>query len=46
MRLPKALLDQIKDQAKVAGVPYQRLIRATLEASLPRKSRAKGKAAA
>ena len=34
MRLPAALLEALKEQAKVRGIPYQRLIRETLERSL------------
>ena len=31
MRLPEALLSAVKDKAKRQGIPYQRLIRQTLE---------------
>ncbi len=31
MRLPVALLNAVKARAKVRGIPYQRLIRETLE---------------
>lgn len=34
MRLPKALLDAVKEAAEKAGVPYQRFIRQALEAAL------------
>ena len=34
MRLPTALLEALKAQATVRGIPYQRLIRETLERSL------------
>lgn len=34
MRLPKALLDAVKDAAAKAGVPYQRFIRQALEAAV------------
>lgn len=41
MRLPKGLLDAVKETAAKAGVPYQRFIRQTLEAAVqhpqPRK---------
>jgi predicted DNA binding CopG/RHH family protein len=32
MRLPKPLLDAVKDSAAKAGIPYQRFIRQALEA--------------
>jgi predicted DNA binding CopG/RHH family protein len=31
MRLPSALLDAVKEQAKERGIPYQRFIREALE---------------
>ncbi len=31
MRLPKPLLDALKERAKQRGIPYQRLIREALE---------------
>lgn len=34
MRLPTPLLDALKERAKIRGIPYQRLIRETLERSL------------
>jgi len=34
MRLPKALLEQIKAQAAKQGMPYQRFIRKALEGAL------------
>jgi predicted DNA binding CopG/RHH family protein len=34
MRLPASLLEALKAQAKARGIPYQRLIRETLERSL------------
>jgi predicted DNA binding CopG/RHH family protein len=34
MRLPTPLLDALKARAKMRGIPYQRLIRETLERSL------------
>jgi predicted DNA binding CopG/RHH family protein len=37
MRLPKALLDAIKEAAADAGVPYQRFIRRALEAAILRR---------
>jgi predicted DNA binding CopG/RHH family protein len=44
MRLPSTLLDAVKARAAEQGVPYQRLIRQTLEREVarPRPSRAKG----
>jgi predicted DNA binding CopG/RHH family protein len=37
MRLPEALLQAVKERAKARGIPYQRLIRETLEQALLRK---------
>ena len=37
MRLPKALLDAIKEAAADAGVPYQRFIRRALEAAIQQR---------
>lgn len=34
MRLPKSLLDAVKDAAAKAGMPYQRFIRQALEAAV------------
>lgn len=34
MRLPKSLLDAVKDAATTAGVPYQRFIRRILETAV------------
>jgi predicted DNA binding CopG/RHH family protein len=34
MRLPVSLLDAVKARAKARGIPYQRLIRETLEHAL------------
>ena len=34
MRVPKALLDAVKEAAARAGVPYQRFIRQALEAAV------------
>ncbi len=34
MRLPVALLNAVKARAKVRGIPYQRLIRETLEQAI------------
>jgi predicted DNA binding CopG/RHH family protein len=34
MRLPKTLLDAVKESAAKAGVPYQRFIRQVLEATI------------
>jgi predicted DNA binding CopG/RHH family protein len=34
MRLPVSLLDAVKARAKARGIPYQRLIRETLEQAL------------
>ena len=42
MRLPEALLSAVKDRAKRQGIPYQRLIRQTLERevqTLPTKAK-------
>ncbi len=37
MRLPKALLDAIKEAAVDAGMPYQRFIRRALEAAIQQR---------
>lgn len=37
MRLPSSLLLAVKAKAKVAGIPYQRFIRATLEKAVSGK---------
>ncbi len=34
MRLPRALLDALKERAKRRGIPYQRFIREALEQAL------------
>jgi predicted DNA binding CopG/RHH family protein len=34
MRLPVSLLDAVKARAKARGIPYQRLIRETLEQAI------------
>jgi predicted DNA binding CopG/RHH family protein len=34
MRLPKPLLDAVKESARKAGMPYQRFIRQVLEAAV------------
>ena len=34
MRLPRALLDALKERARQRGIPYQRLIREALEQAL------------
>ena len=34
MRLPKPLLDALKERARQRGIPYQRLIREALERAL------------
>lgn len=34
MRVPKQLLEAVKAQAKVRGIPYTRLIRETLERAM------------
>lgn len=34
MRLPKSLLDAVKDAATAAGMPYQRFIRRVLETAV------------
>ena len=37
MRLPKSLLDAVKDRARARGIPYQRFIREALERAVARK---------
>jgi predicted DNA binding CopG/RHH family protein len=37
MRLPSSLLTAVKAKAKLAGMPYQRFIRATLEKAVQGK---------
>jgi predicted DNA binding CopG/RHH family protein len=38
MRLPRPLLDAVREKAEKAGIPYQRFIRQALESAvLPRK---------
>jgi predicted DNA binding CopG/RHH family protein len=37
MRLPKTLLEALKEKAKQRGIPYQRLIREALEHAVTRK---------
>ena len=37
MRLPKTLLEALKEKAKQRGIPYQRLIREALEQAVTRK---------
>jgi predicted DNA binding CopG/RHH family protein len=37
MRLPKSLLDAVKAAAAKAGIPYQRFIRQTLEATVQQR---------
>ena len=39
MRLPRPLLDAVKQAAAKAGVPYQRFIRQALESALQARSR-------
>jgi predicted DNA binding CopG/RHH family protein len=34
MRLPKPLLDAVRESARKAGIPYQRFIRQALEAAV------------
>jgi predicted DNA binding CopG/RHH family protein len=34
LRMPKSLLDTVKQRAKARGIPYQRFIRETLEKAL------------
>ncbi len=47
MRLPKTLLDAVKDRAAREGLPYQRFIRQTLEAAIQqRATRGEGSAQA
>jgi len=40
MRLPKPLLEAVKETAADAGMPYQRFIRQALEAAVQRRKRA------
>jgi predicted DNA binding CopG/RHH family protein len=40
MRLPKPLLEAVKELAAEAGMPYQRFIRQALEAALQHRKRA------
>lgn len=40
MRLPKPLLEAVKETAANAGMPYQRFIRQALEAAVQRRKRA------
>ncbi len=40
MRLPKPLLNAVKDSAAKAGMPYQRFIRQALEAAVQSRKRA------
>jgi predicted DNA binding CopG/RHH family protein len=37
MRLPKSLLDAVKERADKRGIPYQRFIRLALEAALTKR---------
>lgn len=37
MRLPKPLLDAVKESAAKAGIPYQRFIRQVLEAAVQQR---------
>ena len=37
MRLPQAMLDAVRAEAKRQGVPYQRFIRIAIERALPAK---------
>jgi predicted DNA binding CopG/RHH family protein len=40
MRLPRPLLEAVREKAEKAGIPYQRFIRQALESAvLPRKTR-------
>jgi predicted DNA binding CopG/RHH family protein len=40
MRLPKPLLEAVKESAAEAGMPYQRFIRQALEAAVQQRKRA------
>lgn len=40
MRLPKPLLEAVKESAAAAGMPYQRFIRQALEAAVQQRQRA------
>lgn len=40
MRLPKTLLEAVKESAAAEGMPYQRFIRQALEAAVQRRKRA------
>jgi predicted DNA binding CopG/RHH family protein len=40
MRLPKPLLEAVKESAAAEGMPYQRFIRQALEAAVQRRKRA------
>ncbi|HEV8016527.1 MAG TPA: CopG family antitoxin [Stellaceae bacterium] len=40
MRLPKPLLEAVKESAAAAGMPYQRFIRRALEAAVQHRKRA------
>lgn len=37
MRIPRPLLDAVKERAKARGIPYTRFIRETLERAVNRK---------
>jgi predicted DNA binding CopG/RHH family protein len=37
MRVPKALLDAVKDRAKARGIPYTRYIRQLMERDIARR---------
>jgi predicted DNA binding CopG/RHH family protein len=39
MRMPKPLLDAVKERAKLRGIPYTRFIREILEREISRPAR-------
>ncbi len=42
MRVPKPLLDAVKERAKVRGIPYSRLIRQLMEREVSRPGKPQG----
>lgn len=43
MRVPRPLLDAVKQRAKVRGIPYTRLVREAMEAALAQPEKRKRK---
>ncbi len=43
MRVPKPLLDAVKQRAKARGIPYTRLVREAMELALAQPEKRKGK---